>query len=561
MTRRPLALVVCATLITLGTVSTVGAVGTAHGAPATWTPSPVAGFSGRLEADQPKLDSSRTGAVTAAWFGDLPEEFGDRGNVLVSTYSGQSWGCPIQLPGTTPMIYGVPPAFDVAPDGTTAVAASRWDSGTVLAPKPQDVWVSVRRAGSTSFAGAGTGEGFPVKDDPVVATSAARTVVVWVTGNLESTKLMGAEFLPGAKSATPVVLAAANEIAFAKIRMDSSGNAVVAFRSIPGESLRQNWLIWPAGSAPGAAQAFSVDNPDDFVESKALSVSPNGRMLIAMYSGGGNGIDPSVVDFTGTTTTGFTTGATIISGDPLPATDFATGIDDTGHATVAFRMDDVGGDEAVARIYAVDPVSGAAGASGQFTEPGDTGIGIFRIQQSGATAYIAWIDSNSYAKNGGVVSFDGGGVTRQMATSESDWVGVVQGPKEPVAYWPAQSRPDEWQGTLTTTLQHKALGARPAMSRVSVQRSGAITVKGQVTPGPAAKACAGASVAVRILTVDRSSPQAVVGTAVIGPDGTFSWSLPRSAAKGCSKARVTAYLQTPDSPKPVAVTRTVNCSR
>ena len=543
--------------------------GTAHAATGSaWTPSPVPGFSGALEADQPKLDSSAAGAVTATWFGHLPEDFtvGQKdftlgGNVLASTYSGQSWGCPIQLPGTSPAVYGVPPAFDVAPDGTVAVAGKSWASGTVLQPQPQDVWVSVRRPGQAAFSGAGTGQGYPVRDDPVVATSGSRTVVVWVTGILGASRLMGADFAPGATSATPVVLAAANEIAFAKIRMDQAGNAVILYRSIPGEDLVQNWLLWPAGGAPGAPQTFSTENPDDFVETSSVSVSPGGRMLVAMYNGGSNGRDPSVVDFTGTTTSGFTSRSTIVSGDPLPATNFVTGIDDTGNATVAFRMDDVDQSPAVARVYAVDPGSGAPGANGSFSESGDTGISLFRVLQQGGTAFVSWTDSNRGARNGGVVSFAGGSVTRQMSTSQSDWVGVVAGPQGPVAYWPDQPGPDDWQGTLVTTLPHTPLHAKPVSSTVSVKKSGAITVRGRVTPAPAARACAGTSVAVWVHKIDRYNPQAVMGTAVVGNDGSYTWSVPTSAVKGCAKARVTTYLQTPDSPKPVTVTKTVSCAR
>lgn len=534
---------------------------TAIAAPAgTWTPEPVKGFSGSLQADQPKMDGSATGAVTAAWFGSLPEPFTTPGNVLVSSYNGTSWGCPIQLVGTTPAVHGVPPAFDVGADGTVAVAGDEWiPEITLPLPPTQDVVVHVRRPGQTAFTSAGTGVGYPVRDDAVVATSAVRTVVAWISGDA----LVGAELLPGATSATPVVLATGQDLAFAKLRMDAQGNAVIVYRSATDAlSVVQNWLIWPAGQAPGASQTFAVSAPDDFVETKALSVSNGGRMIIAMYDGATENKNNEVVVFTGTTTTGFTGRTPLLTGDPLPATDFGTAIDDTGHATVAFRMDDIGGADAKAWIYVVDPASGAAVSSGSFTESGETGIAIFKVLQSGATAYVAWTDSNFTALGpSGVVSFSGGPVNSEMRTSETDWLGLAQGPRGPAAYWPRQSLPDDWDGPFVSTLAHKPLDAKLTNTRISVsKRTGAITVTGKVTPAPAAQACAGAAVHVQAINKDRFKPSSAAQDVTIRADGTYSWRLTRSSLKGCKKVDVATFLQSPDSKTPISVKRTVTCS-
>lgn len=552
-------------LVATVAIATVGA-SPALAAPApmatSWTAHPIKGFSGTLMGLQPKLDSSAAGQVTAAWFGSLPESLLNPGNVLVSTYDGKSWGCPIQLPGTTPPTDGVPPAFDVGTDGTVAIAANGWipDPFSVPQPPAEDVWVSVRPAGETAFTGGGTGQGFPATEDPVVATSSARTVVVWVTGTLSTTKLMAAEFLPGAKRATPLILASSGDIAFPKVRMDQAGNAVVVFRSITsGGDLQQNWLVWPQGGTPGSSTAFPVV-PDDFVEISALSVSPAGRMIIAMNNGRQGDRDPEVRDFVGTTTTGFTGSSVIVSGDPLPSGNFVTAIDDDGHATVAFRMDAQEDTRAKAHIYSVDSQTGAPGTHGTFTEPGETGISLFRVFQDDATAYVSWTDSNLNAMGGGVVSFAGGQVVREMTTSQSDWVGVVAGPSGPVAYWPRQQTSSGWSGTLTTTLPHKPLNAKPTLTKASISRTGKVTVSGKVTPAPAATACAGAPVSLSIRDTDYGFESALL-LANVAKDGSFTATGLLSAFTSCKKANVTALLSTPDSPKPATVGRSVACSR
>jgi len=537
--------------------------GSANAAPApetgSWTPHPVAGFSGEMEADQPKMVGSATGALTAAWFGSLPEPFMLGGNVIVTSYDGASWSCPIALHGTTPPLNGVPPALDVGADGTVAVAGDGWMSDTSGTAPEQDVVVFVRGPRQTSFTSAGTGQGFPVRDDVVIATSSVRTVAVWVSGD----NVVGAEVLPGATRATPVVLATGESLAFAKVRMDARGNAAVVYRSGAGiNAVQQNWLIWPAAGTPSSSQAFAVTAPDDFVEPKAFSVSAGGRMVIAMYDGASGDKTNEIAVFVGATTTGFVTRSTLLSGDPLPATDFGTAVDDEGHATVAFRMDDVGSSEAKAWIYGIDPVTGKSTSSGSFTESGDTGIAIFKVLQQGATGFVSWTDSNFNALGpGGVVSYTGGVVTQEMRTSESDWIGLASGPRGPAAYWPRQSLPDDWSGTFTTTLPHKPLKAKLTNTKVTVsKRSGAITVTGKVTPAPAAKACAGAPVAVQVVNPDPYQPSSAMTTLVVAADGGYTWRERKSELKGCTSARVSTYLQTPDGPKPVVTTKKVRCS-
>lgn len=521
-----------------------------------WTPRPVPGFN----ADQPKLDSSDAGAVTAAWFGDLPEEFlGLRGNALVASYDGTSWSCPIQLPSTAPAIDSVPPAFDVGADGTVAVAANNWMRDPVSTRPADDVWISVRPAGSTEFVGVGTGQGYPVQDDPVVATSAARTVAVWIS---RGTTLVGAELLPGSREASPVVLARGEDLAFAKLRMDARGNAVIVYRSSPGDiEIQQNWLTWPAEGAPSASVKFSLDAPDDFVETPGLSVSSGGRMIIAMYDGATESTTNEIRAYVGTTTSGFTSTSTIVSGDPLPATDAVTSIDDQGHATVGFRMDGIGSTQATAYLYAVDPLTGAPLTNASFDEPGETGIDLFRMIQDGATAYLAWTDSNLQALGGGVVSFDGRVIRRELATSQSDWLGVVAGPSGPVAYWPRQPGPRLWRGPLTTTLPHKPLNAKPTITSLGVRRSGAVKVVGKITPAAAARACAGSAVAIWMANRDPYNPLTEANLVTVAADGSFTLSLARSGMKGCVKAKVTAFLQTPDSTKPASTSRQVACRR
>lgn len=545
MTRRlVLAATVSAAFLVLG-------AGTALASPAplavSWTPYPVKGFAGHdlLGAVEPKIDSSLDGTATAAWYGFLPEVFQSEGNVLVSTYDGSSWGCPIQLPRAP--IGEAPPSFDVGADGTIAAGATDHAG--------KSAWVSIRDAGASAFRGVGTGSGYPADGDVAVATSGIRTVAVWISGS----SLVGAEIAPGATTATPRVLATGNELAFQKVRMDAQGNAVVVYRSVPGNiDLQQNWLLWPAGKDPAPSQKFAMESPDDFLELGGFQVSPSGRMIVAANDRHqSTSADGEVALFVGTTTTGFNDGTPAASAANLTIGDIVVGLSNDGeHASVAFRWDHQDPNFSDAHVIAVNPANGAVLSDAVWTAHPQDEIDFFKVLQEGDTAYASWIGTNTQkASVGGVISAQGGKVTEQTSGIPSDWIGLFRTPTGPHAYWPGV---DE---ALTTTVPNKSLNARPTNTTVTVSRAGVITVKGKVTPTAAARACAGSAVAFVASNLDTSHPKSASGTTVVAADGSYSWSLRRSELKGCAKAKVTTYLQTPDSINPVSLAKTVRCSR
>ncbi|MFM9134588.1 MAG: hypothetical protein ACKOT0_04010 [bacterium] len=499
-----------------------------------WTPHPVKGFSGDLGVDQPKVDSSSAGVPTAAWFASNQE-------VVVSTYDGSSWGCPIILP--VGLKGDGPPDFDTGADGTVAVGSQ--------APG-HDAWVYVRPAGQPAFTGVGTGTSYPSDSETSVATSGVRTVAVWTS----ESRLIGAEFLPGATSAKPRLLATDVGLRFQKIRMDADGNAVVVFRSTPDDGtgdITQNWLLWPAGQDPTPPQRFDMDSPTDFVDIGAFQASPSGRVILAVYDNGYNDVDQpaQVVAFTGTTTTGFGPPHVVAGAETLRTGAIVTAISQDGaHATVAYR-EDLEDNTGVGRLHALDPVTGAVLSSGSFDAHPRDEIDFFKVLQMGPTAYASWIRTQ---KPGGIVMFDGTSVTQAMSNIRGSWIGLFPAGGEPRAYWSAA-------GTFTSTLPHKALRAKPTMTTVRVGASGAITVKGKVTPAAAATACAGATASIAVANANPSIPGVAAGGAIIGKGGGYSWSLRRSDLKGCTRAKVTVSLRTPDSATPVAVSKTVRCRR
>lgn len=522
--------------------------GSALAAPApltdTWTGYPVNGFTGPgLGARQVKMDASLEGAVTGAWYGYLQAELQSDGNVLVSSYDGQSWGCPVALP--TGGVSEGPPPFDVGADGTLALGATGQPGN--------DAWVWIRPAGKTAFAGAGTGTGYPPVSEVQVATSSKRTVAVWISGK----SLVGAEFLPGATSAKPVVLASTDDINFHKVRMDANGNAVIVFRSIPGAiDLVQNWLIWPAGGSPAPAQKFTMDSPDDFLELGAFQVSPTGRMIVAANDRqlSSSSSLARVALFVGTTTTGFNSGTTVDSGDPFAIGHIVAGISSDGeHASVAFRWDHKDPNYSDQHIYSVNPVTGAVIKETEWPAHPDDALDFFKLLQDGDTAYASWIGIDQQSKRiAGVISVTDGQVTELIKEVNSDWISLFRASSGPGSYWSTYSGE-----TLTTTLPHKPLNAKATFTKVTLKKSGAITVTGKITPAPAAKACAGTSVGILAVSNVRTASTA----ALVNADGSFSWTGTRSEVKGCKTATVTAYLQTPDSTKPVATPKKVNCSR
>lgn len=527
-------------LMLLASVALVLSASPAFAAPAplatSWTPYPISGFSGTWGARQPKIDSSADGIPTAVWYLSNQE-------VAVASHNGTSWSCPIVLPAG--LMGEGPPDFDKGADGTVAVASR--------APG-HDAYVYIRPPGSATFKGVGTGTKYPADHEVSVATSGVRTVAVWTSG----TRLIGADFPAGATSAQPRILATDADMAFQRVRMDAEGNAVVVFRTIPPDrgDVTQNWLIWPAGREPGTAQRFPLDSPTDFTEIGALQVSPTGRMIWAIHDRVlSSTTEPGAVfAFVGTTTTGFGSPLTVAADPDLRVGDVVTGISSDGaYATVAFR-EDLPDNSARGVLARIDPVAGTVGAQGTYTQHAHDEIDFFKVLQMGSTAYASWIANNQ--KPGGVVAFDGLTVTEAMATIDSGWIGLFPAGGEPHAYWPAGSAE-----TLTTTVTSTALNASPSLGAVSVKRGGAVSVAGQVTPGAAAQACAGASVKVIASTLNTSDPRSVGGSVTVGTDGSYSFKLRRSALKGCVKVKVTASLQTPDSTKPVSVSKTVRCTR
>lgn len=510
-----------------------------------WTPYPVAG----LDVDQPKIDSDSSGTPTVASISGR--------SIMVSTYRSGSWGCPIELPGSIGES-GYPPAMDVAADGTVAVAGSNY-APSPTAAAPQDVWVSIRRPGEVNFSGAGTGTGHVPDANPAIATSGNRTIAIWTSD--AGTKLMGAEFST-AGSTTPRVLAEGIDMAFAKIRMDDNGNAVMVYRSSSSDRLQQNWLLWPAGSAPQNAQRLDVPDPDDFVESGAFQVSGNGRMILAAYDGrSGTDLPGAIRVFVGTTTTGFTQHSVISPTDPFNPSGILTGISSDGaHGALAFNWTQSGDAQSQSWLYSIDAQTGAAKSYGKLAQPMETGVTFSKILLDGANIYAAWTDSNRNALGGGIVKLEGSTVVPLTSIKTSDWIGMFNGPTGPAAYWPKQEFPDTWKGTLVTTLPHKPLKAKPTMTKITISRAGVVTVAGKVTPAAGATGCAGSTVTLTIRDTDYGFESAIM-SAPVGKDGSFSATRTLARFTGCKKAIVKAELSTSDSIRPASTERTAPCSR